>query len=719
MPGIFSRLKTWVAGEVLTHSDLNAEFDNIINNAAGDKMDGTSHNLAEMQQTEDPAPSGTPDLVQPISITDEIRRLRYAVKRIIGKTNWYDTPSRNLENFFYETNHIFAPSKISGATISSAVIQSGLYDSLSFSDANYYDTSITKFSAASLKSPSSSARYFFFDPGKMDPYFGTFSFWFRNVSANETLLYNPTNGLRIYLNASGYLTCEITLATASSNTQKSVQTIATGSSALNGLASFTNVVISYRIENSASDKISVYVNGTQIGSTVTGPFSVNSPCRAEHWFLNGSSTSRVTSSFLANQSLPTASGLGWTKVTTGGTEAVSGGVLSLNTVSANTLYYTNTPPSTSSSGLWYEFKIRLGASASPDPTAAPGTNVTQFGVTLRTATDQKAFHLMVSPSGLSAVPVNGLIPSTYVAGYSSRTEHDFHQWSTVSVHTSGGQYANIYINGIFRFCVRLVTDATAGSLIAFGDMQAGNAGGLTELEYFSMGTSGLPVTANSSSTSYYSDICSLGTDEIDSNTLSSIQTSSPLDLFGSPQKATIKIETGCSASGAAAESTASFAMGPYLPNASSSYSIIGGPTESNPLFHVGYFYSDGKTPVTVSVIMKITTAGGAGIYHAPNTLMSIIPSSYSTAYGIRAFGIPANVETLFMTSSSQTEGISADGAYLGVAAGVALTHILSCTNSHQYSGVLPAGLNKVYIYYRNTYNTSVTMNRLNFSATQG
>lgn len=710
MPGIFSRLKTWVAGEVLTHSDLNAEFDNIISNAAGDKMDGTSHNLAEMQQTEDPAPSGTPDLVQPISITDEIRRLRYAIKRIIGKTNWYDTPSRNLENFFYETNHVFSPSTISANSIASVISQAGIYDSLSFSDTNYYDTAITKFSAASLKSPSSSARYFFFDPGRMDPYFGTFSFWFRNVSSNETLLYNPTNGLRVYLNASGYIVCDLTLAAAASNTTKTVQTIATGSSALNGLASFTNVVISYRIENSASDKISIYVNGTQVGSTVNGPFGVNAPCRAEHWFLNGSSVGRVTSSFLANQSLPAASGLGWTKVTTGGTEAVSGGILSLNTVSANTLYYTNTPPATSSSGLWYEFKIRLGASSTPDPTAAPGSYVSQFGVTLRTATDQKAFHLMVTPSGLSAVPVNGLIPSTYVAGYTSRTEHDFHQWSVVSVHTTGGQYANIYINGVYRFSVRLVTDATAGSLIAFGDMQAGNAGGLTELEYFSMGTSGLPVIANSSSTSYYADICSLNTDALDATTIASIQNSSVADLFGNSQKVVSKMELGCSASGPAADG-----LGPYLPNASSSYTLIGGPQDANPLFYVGHFYSDGKTSATVSVSIRLTVAGGAGIYHAPNTLLSIVPSSYSSAYGTRSFGIASSVETGIMTSSSQVDGIPSDGAYTGSASSV----IIPITLNHTYSGVLPAGLNKVYIYYRNTYNTSVTMNRLNFSATQG
>ena len=30
---VLSRVKTWISGEVLTHTDLNAEFDNLLNNA--------------------------------------------------------------------------------------------------------------------------------------------------------------------------------------------------------------------------------------------------------------------------------------------------------------------------------------------------------------------------------------------------------------------------------------------------------------------------------------------------------------------------------------------------------------------------------------------------------------------------------------------------------------------------------------------------------------
>ena len=315
---------------------------------------------------------------------------------------------------------------------------------------------------------------------------------------------------------------------------------------------------------------------------------------------------------------------------------------------------------------------------------------------------------MVSPSGLSAVPVNGLIPSTFVQGYISRTEHDFHQWTTVTVCTTGGQYANIYINGVFRFCVRLVTDTTAGSLIAFGDMEAGNPGGLTEIEYFSMGTSGVPVTANSSSTSYYSDICILNSDSIDATTLSGIQSSSPTDLFGSNQRVPSKMEVGCSAG---AVDGVLFA----LPNASSSYTLIGGPQSANPFFYVGHFYSDGKTPVTVSVTLRLSTSGGASAYQAPNSLMSIVPSSYASSYGIRSFGISANVENGISASYIVAEGMPSDGAYSGSTSSLNS----NLTLNHVYSSVMPAGLNNVYIYYRNTFNTFVYMNRLNFSATQG
>jgi hypothetical protein len=58
MPGI-SRVKTWIGREVLVYSDLNDEFDNIINNLEASNVDGYSASVAQMRETADPGGIGT------------------------------------------------------------------------------------------------------------------------------------------------------------------------------------------------------------------------------------------------------------------------------------------------------------------------------------------------------------------------------------------------------------------------------------------------------------------------------------------------------------------------------------------------------------------------------------------------------------------------------------------------------------------------------------
>jgi hypothetical protein len=90
---VFSRIKTWTS-EVLTASDLNAEFDNIITHMAPDGIEDASSNAAAMQSTADPGGVGTESL--PTDLLGEIKRLRYVINRMIGGAQWYSTPPRNL-----------------------------------------------------------------------------------------------------------------------------------------------------------------------------------------------------------------------------------------------------------------------------------------------------------------------------------------------------------------------------------------------------------------------------------------------------------------------------------------------------------------------------------------------------------------------------------------------------------------------------------------------
>jgi hypothetical protein len=94
MGSTFGRAKTWSSGETLTHTDLNAEFDNILNNLDPAGVDDQSTNVAAMQVTFDPGNTGTENL--PTSLKEELEALRFQIKSITGETNWYDSPNSSL-----------------------------------------------------------------------------------------------------------------------------------------------------------------------------------------------------------------------------------------------------------------------------------------------------------------------------------------------------------------------------------------------------------------------------------------------------------------------------------------------------------------------------------------------------------------------------------------------------------------------------------------------
>lgn len=97
----FSRIKTWVNGEVLTASDLNAEFNNILNNLDPDGIDDYSVDTTEMRSTVDPYPAAAESLAT--SLEGEIERIRYQIlelKKAIQTSNvtyWYqDLPTAGV-----------------------------------------------------------------------------------------------------------------------------------------------------------------------------------------------------------------------------------------------------------------------------------------------------------------------------------------------------------------------------------------------------------------------------------------------------------------------------------------------------------------------------------------------------------------------------------------------------------------------------------------------
>lgn len=110
-PSVF---KTWIAGEILTAADLNSSFQVIPNTNIPEDIDDFSVNALEMQTQTDPGESGSESLAT--SLSEEIARLRFAIKDATGKTYWYQTPVSTIETVVSGTQ-TFAGAK----TFSSAV----------------------------------------------------------------------------------------------------------------------------------------------------------------------------------------------------------------------------------------------------------------------------------------------------------------------------------------------------------------------------------------------------------------------------------------------------------------------------------------------------------------------------------------------------------------------------------------------------------------------
>jgi hypothetical protein len=91
---LVARVKTWSASETLTASDLNAEFNNILNNLDPDGIEDASANAAAMQATADPYPASSESLAT--DLRGEIQRLRYQVAAIVGETYWYEDVTGSL-----------------------------------------------------------------------------------------------------------------------------------------------------------------------------------------------------------------------------------------------------------------------------------------------------------------------------------------------------------------------------------------------------------------------------------------------------------------------------------------------------------------------------------------------------------------------------------------------------------------------------------------------
>ncbi len=92
--GLYSRIKTWGSADTILGTDLNAEFDNVLNNFNPEMLAGYSQNQAQMQIQTSPGTVGNESLAT--AIAGELERLRFQINAITGNTYWYQAPAASL-----------------------------------------------------------------------------------------------------------------------------------------------------------------------------------------------------------------------------------------------------------------------------------------------------------------------------------------------------------------------------------------------------------------------------------------------------------------------------------------------------------------------------------------------------------------------------------------------------------------------------------------------
>lgn len=92
--GNYSRINTRTTGATIVGSDDDADFDNIIANSNPAGVAAASDNDAAMQATRDPYPGEA--ISKPTSLAGELQGLRFLLKQITGKDQWYFDPDTSL-----------------------------------------------------------------------------------------------------------------------------------------------------------------------------------------------------------------------------------------------------------------------------------------------------------------------------------------------------------------------------------------------------------------------------------------------------------------------------------------------------------------------------------------------------------------------------------------------------------------------------------------------
>ena len=119
---LITRIKTWVSNEKVLYTDLNAEFDNILDNLGPLKIDDYSGNTTLMQTQTDPGEVGTESPAT--TLAGELARLRKIIAELSGETYWYTSPATSLSAINASLNVITPDNRLISGRVRTGEAQS-------------------------------------------------------------------------------------------------------------------------------------------------------------------------------------------------------------------------------------------------------------------------------------------------------------------------------------------------------------------------------------------------------------------------------------------------------------------------------------------------------------------------------------------------------------------------------------------------------------------
>jgi len=678
MPGLYSRLKNWVSREVLTYSDLNAEFDNIIANSEADTLGGYSSTVAQMQQQVSPGGVGSES--RPTSISGELERLRFAISRMVGKTYWYESPTTSLSaanaelawyfpcngNQVSDVLNNFATRGARGITRSVAWDANGVLNvagtTIDANTASVSNSNFVSYSGGKTKKFSLlNTGFVAVDGNSVTANSGTLHIMFRNISAGDYLFHNKTLGLEVFANASGNLVVRATSQVAASQTAKQVFTL-TSTTAVTGNVAFRQLLVDYvfnGVEGVAQDRLAftlksltntVVDSGALTGQTIT--VNTDSFSGAVWYIGNKPQDPASYTGYSAMAVRPDAETAPWTRVSTC-TDAVSNGILRATSAGFGTVSFTKAISPSFGTGATYEWKANLNANPEGGSQFMDRQYNGTFNVILQDNAASRFFQIScnsstvevivnsVSLASVVSVPVNVSGPTVYRATISS----------------AANPVLNLYINGVH---VAQYTNSTVQAGANSIQFALSPAAGSVDCDYFaySHGSVTAPLALNSSGN--IDEACLFIGRVTDTALLTSLNAAPVSDVLGKDKILGLRPLA---------------IPQPQLPGYSGSN--LGSSTET-----LGILYGDGQTDISISAIglfgvntlaggsfreNRVVVAGGLG----PRSRVRDAIINEATASPAQWYGrSPGGITWLFIQSISSNNTYNVLFNYAGISATV-------------------------------------------------